>query len=102
MLTLLRIGLALGLLSVSASPLSAGRPNVVVILADKLGYGDVGFNGGGSIPTPDLNRTAAGGVVAANAYMAGQNNSTERVAPNARPGADQPPPLTRSLLFPKP
>lgn len=39
------------------------RPNVVVILADDLGYGDVGaFNPDGKIPTPHLDRLAVGGI----------------------------------------
>lgn len=46
-----------------ASPLSqaATRPNFVVILADDLGYGDVGFQGG-EARTPHLDRLAAEGV----------------------------------------
>ena len=39
------------------------RPNVVLILADDLGLGDVGaFNPASKIPTPHLDRLAAGGV----------------------------------------
>ncbi|MBL6714262.1 MAG: sulfatase-like hydrolase/transferase, partial [Pirellulales bacterium] len=41
---------------------AAERPNVVLILADDLGYGDVGFNGCQDIPTPHLDALAAGGV----------------------------------------
>ena len=41
-----------------------GRPNVVVILADDLGYGDVGcYNPDrGQIPTPEIDRLAAEGM----------------------------------------
>ncbi|MEQ7128759.1 arylsulfatase [Actinopolymorpha sp. B11F2] len=38
-----------------------GRPNVVVILVDDMGYSDIGCYGG-EIPTPNLDRLAAGGV----------------------------------------
>jgi arylsulfatase A-like enzyme len=44
-------------------------PNVVVILSDDQGYGDAGFNGGGQIPTPNLDRLAAGGVVFTSGYV---------------------------------
>jgi arylsulfatase A-like enzyme len=39
------------------------RPNVILILADDLGYGDVGaFNPAGRIPTPHLDRLAREGL----------------------------------------
>ncbi len=38
-----------------------GQPNVVVILVDDMGYSDIGCYGG-EIPTPNLDRLAAGGV----------------------------------------
>lgn len=44
------------------------RPNVVLILADDLGYGDVGFNGGKEIPTPCLDALAREGVRFASGY----------------------------------
>ena len=37
------------------------RPNVLVIVADDLGWNDVGFNGG-DIDTPSLDRLAVEGV----------------------------------------
>ncbi len=38
------------------------RPNVVIVLADDLGYGDLGSYGGTHIRTPNLDRLAAGGM----------------------------------------
>lgn len=41
---------------------AAARPNVVLIMADDLGYETIGANGGASYKTPVLNRLAATGV----------------------------------------
>ena len=41
---------------------SAVRPNVVLIMADDLGYETIGANGGTSYPTPVLDQLAATGV----------------------------------------
>ncbi len=50
---------------------SAERPNVVFILADDMGYGDVGcYNPGSRIPTPHMDRLAAGGMRFTDAHSA--------------------------------
>lgn len=41
----------------------ATKPNVIYILADDLGYGDVGFNGQTKIMTPVLDKMAENGIV---------------------------------------
>ena len=45
---------------------SAERPNVVLMLADNLGFGDIGAYGGGAVlgtPTPSLDALAAEGLM---------------------------------------
>ena len=46
------------------------RPNVVLILADDLGYRDLGFTGATEIETPNLDRLAAEGVRFESGYVA--------------------------------
>ena len=52
----------LGVALVSVVGAEAGQPNVLIIVADDLGFADVGFNGGKVIATPNLDRLAATGV----------------------------------------
>jgi len=44
-------------------------PNVIIILADDLGYADVGFNGCADIPTPNIDKIATDGIKFTNAYV---------------------------------
>ncbi|MFQ5732918.1 MAG: sulfatase [Planctomycetaceae bacterium] len=41
---------------------SNDRPNIVLVMADDLGWGDVGFNGNATIKTPHLNAMAKNGL----------------------------------------
>ena len=52
------LGLAWLLLSLVVSGAAAERPNLVFILADDLGYGDLGSYGQKIIKTPDLDKLA--------------------------------------------
>ncbi len=56
----------------------ASRPNVLIIVADDLGYSDVGFHGGKDIPTPHLDSLAAGGARLTNGYVSGPYCSPTR------------------------
>ena len=48
---------------------NAQKPNIIIILADDLGYADVGFNGCKDIPTPNIDRIAKNGVKFTNGYV---------------------------------
>lgn len=55
--------LLLPALAFSAGASYAQRPNVILIMADDLGYGDTGFTGNGKVLTPNMDRLASEGVV---------------------------------------
>jgi arylsulfatase A-like enzyme len=68
------------LLLLLAAPLSAQPPNILLILADDLGWGDVGFNGGKEARTPNLDRLAAGGMVFTDFHSNGATCTPTRAA----------------------
>ena len=45
------------------------KPNVVVIVADDLGWADVGVNGCKDVPTPNIDSIAKNGVRCTNGYV---------------------------------
>ena len=55
-------------MSFSAAGQQASRPNIVLIMADDLGYGHLGCYGQAHIRTPHLDRLAESGVRFTNAY----------------------------------
>jgi arylsulfatase I/J len=57
----------LSLLAGNAQGQGAGRPNIVYIVADDLGFADVGFRGS-DILTPNIDRLAAEGAILQNFY----------------------------------
>ncbi len=61
---------ALLLAIIAASTYAAeARPNILLIVADDLGYNDVGFQGARDIPTPHLDRLAASGLRCTDGYV---------------------------------
>ena len=56
------------------------QPNIVIIYADDLGYGDVGAYGAKAIKTPNIDRLASGGVRFTNGYASSATCSPSRFA----------------------
>ncbi|MDF7826832.1 sulfatase [Pontiellaceae bacterium B12227] len=62
--------IALSLLAASTfCAVAAEKPNIIFILVDDLGHGDVGFNGSVYYETPHIDKLANSGLVIENAYM---------------------------------
>jgi len=56
------------------------RPNILLIVADDLGFGEVGCYGGRDIPTPNLDALAASGVRFTNGYVTAPFCAASRAA----------------------
>lgn len=63
--------LTLGIYSSLIQGQTATRPNIVILLADDLGYADVGFHGCKDIPTPHLDSLSSTGVRFPQGYVSG-------------------------------
>jgi len=48
---------------------SAEKPNIVLIIADDLGYGELGFQGCTEIPTPQIDSIAKNGTRFTDGYV---------------------------------
>jgi arylsulfatase A-like enzyme len=56
------------------------KPNILIILADDLGYADLGVQGCKDIPTPNIDSIAANGVRFTEAYVPGPHCVPSRMA----------------------
>ena len=65
---------------VAAQPRSSAPPNLVIIFADDLGYGDLGCYGNPTIRTPNLDRMAAEGMKLTQFYAAAEVCTPSRAA----------------------
>ena len=51
-------------------------PNIIVIVADDMGYADIGVHGSKDIPTPNIDALAATGIRFTDAYVSGPTSPT--------------------------
>src|SRR5262245_13248530 len=72
------IFLSAGLIPARGAPAVPRRPNIVILLADDLGYADVGFQGCRDVPTPNVDSLARQGVRCSNGYVSGPYCSPTR------------------------
>jgi arylsulfatase A len=73
--------LVLGSLIVFCSPLlAAAKPNIVLVLADDLGYGDLACFGAKDVRTPNLDKFASEGLQLTSCYAGHANCSPSRTA----------------------
>lgn len=68
------------LLTTSMTAEETARPNIVLIYADDLGYGDVACNGSSTIATPNLDRLAAEGLRFTDAHCSAATCTPSRFA----------------------
>lgn len=71
----------LAFLATAARPAQAAaraRPNFLIILADDLGYGDLGVQGAKDVKTPHIDRLAQAGVRCTSGYVSGPYCSPTR------------------------
>jgi arylsulfatase A-like enzyme len=54
------------------------RPNILVLVADDLGYGDLGVQGGKAVPTPNIDQLARSGIRCTNGYVSAPYCSPSR------------------------
>ena len=75
-----RLGVCILILWLVVNSASAEQPNIVLILADDLGYGDLGCYGHPQAKTPHIDRLAKQGVRFTQHYANGPECSPTRTA----------------------
>ena len=68
------------LIGLSAVTHAAERPNILFIVADDLGYGELGCFGGTDVPTPQIDSIARNGVRFTNGYVTAPFCAASRAA----------------------
>src|SRR5689334_10763139 len=68
-ISLLVVGALALVISISSARAAGDKPNIVHIVADDLGWKDVGFNGATDIKTPNIDQLAATGAKLSQFYV---------------------------------
>ena len=75
-----RLLLCVSLLCCLGRAATTDKPNIVIIYADDLGYGDISCNGATKIKTPHLDRVAREGRRFTNAHATSATCTPSRIA----------------------
>jgi arylsulfatase A-like enzyme len=67
-------------MTAGAQPSSRPKPNILLIVADDLGYADLGVQGSRDVPTPHIDSLAKNGVRFTSGYVSGPYCSPTRAA----------------------
>ncbi|MFI3305934.1 MAG: sulfatase-like hydrolase/transferase [Rikenellaceae bacterium] len=71
---------AIGLSAAAVSAAEPTKPNIILVMCDDLGWGDVGFNGNETIKTPNIDKMAGEGVIFDRFYSACAVSSPTRAS----------------------
>jgi Sulfatase len=87
------------LAEISAAESKPAKPNIVLILADDLGYGDLGCYGGKLVPTPAVDSLARDGVRCTDGYVTRRPalDAPRNGPPQTGPAREESVPLARKL-----
>lgn len=72
------VGILAAGLPVAATAQQANKPNIVIIYADDLGYGDVSCYGATRLSTPNIDRAAKQGLLFTNAHCTSATSTPSR------------------------
>lgn len=75
-----QLGILIGVLVSCAGTDKPSTPNIIVILADDLGYGDLSVQGATEVNTPNIDRLANQGIRFTNAYATSATSTPSRYA----------------------
>jgi arylsulfatase A-like enzyme len=70
--------IGISLLGMTVAAQAVDRPNIIIILTDDMGFGDVGAYGGKFVPTPNIDRMADEGIRFTQYYSAAPISSASR------------------------